>query len=336
MKGELNKNMNKGEGMKSGRVSLGGAVVFILFSVCLSGTIKAFAEEKIVARVNGVQITEQQLEGIINELLPTAFFHGNITPEKRAEFRPTAMEEIIKRELYYQEAKRLGMEIKKAELSEAVKKVKARYKSEKDFLRSLKSIGYTMETFEHDVDKNMLVIKFFEEEIIAKAKATEEYLRDYYEKNKKDFVRPEGIRLRHILIKVPPAATKEEREILKKEAEDVLAKAKSGEDFADLAYKHSMDDWRVKGGDLGLVHEGRLAPEIAEVAFKLEPGQISGLIETINGYHIMKMEEKVPASQLSFDEISDKLKRQTESRRQKELEESTLKRLKDNAKIELY
>lgn len=288
------------------------------------------------AKVNGVSITVRDVEKAIDEIIPTAVFHGSVTEEKRAGFRARAIQDLIRKELYYQAAVKQGMKVTEEESADALKKVEGRFRSEKEFEKALKSAGYTRETFQKELGHNILVGRFIETELTDKAKVTEEYLKDYYEKNKSTFKRPEAFRLKHILISVPPTSSAEEREKLKKRAEDVLARARAGEDFGDLAYHNSMDDWRIKNGDLGVVHKGRLDPAIEESLSKLEPGQISGLIETIYGYHIVKLEERTAAREMSFDEVKAKLKGQIEAGRKKELEEQLMKRLKEDAKIEIY
>lgn len=297
---------------------------------------KSDAEETVVARVNGQELFERQLKTIIDTLMPRTSFHATIRPEKRTELRSEAMELLIKQELYFQEAKKQGLSIERAELKEAVKRLKARFRSEDEFEKALARSGYTKKSYEREVERNLLINKFIEKEITQKSRVTDTELKEYYEKNKKDFLRPESMRMRHILIKVEPTATEEERQKMREKAEDVLEKARSGEDFSGLAYTYSMDEWRVKGGDLGLVHRGRLDPEFEDSAFQLDAGQLSDIIETIYGYHIMKVDEKYPPTQMTYDEVKDKLRRQREEKRRQDLDENLLKRLKENAKIEIY
>lgn len=308
-------------------------VLHMLFLLATASLL--YAEEKTVAIVNGVSLRESQLERVIDELLPRIFYHQTVTPEKRAELRKKALEELIKRELYYQEARRIGLKVEGSELKEGLEKIRKRFPSRKEYQNALKQAGITEEELKKDLERNLLIQKFYQREVIDKSRISEEYLRDYYEKNKKNFKRPEAVRIRHILIKVDPSATSEVKLKKKREAEEILKRARAGEDFAELAYKYSSDDWRVKGGDLGLLHRGRLIPELEDVAFKLRPGEISDLIETIYGYHIIRLEERLPPTQLSFDEIKDKLKKEMEERRKKEFEDELLTRLKEKARIEV-
>jgi parvulin-like peptidyl-prolyl isomerase len=295
----------------------------------------ASAQDRTVAVVNGVSLKERELERIVDELLPRAFYHQSVTPEKRAELRKKALDELIRRELYYQEAVRIGIKVSKSELKDGLENIKKRFKSKKEYQNALKQAGITEDDLKKDIERNLLINKFYQQEVLDISKVSDNELKEYYEKNKKDFLRPEAAHIRHILIKVEPTSTDEEKAKKKKEAGDILKRARQGEDFAELAYQYSADDWRVKGGDLGLIHRGRLLPELEEVAFKLKPGEISDLIETTYGYHIIKMEEKLPPTQLGFDEIKDKLRKELEEKRKKEREENLLKTLKEKARIEV-
>lgn len=325
----------------NGKMSCKGISLFIMifFQLAVVSTVSGVAKKDgvtIAARVNGVSITEQQIEMALDEYMPRAYFHGNVTAEKRAAFRPKALEDLIKKELYLQEAKKIGLEVKKEDLKAELKKYRDKFSSEKDFRRELKNAGFTLEQFEQFLENKLLLKVFTEEEISKKSGVSEEYLKDFYARNKESYVLPDAFRVRHILIRVAPTADNQERAKLKKDAEDVLAKAKGGEDFGELAYKYSMDDYRVKGGDLGLLHKGRMLPEIESVALDMAVGQISDIIETIYGYHIVKLDEKVPGKQLSFEESRDKIKQSAEETRRNEIEGNLLNKLKANAKIEVY
>ncbi len=294
-----------------------------------------YASDKVIGEVNGVKLYESQVQGIIDEILPRAFYHSKITPEKREEFRGRAIEELIKRELFYQEAKKKGMTVKRSEIKDAIKTIKKRFRSEDEFKKALRNSNYTIEGLEKDIERSMLINRFAEKEIIERSRVSDEELKDYYEKNKGSFKRPEALRLKEILLKVDPTSSKEERDKVRTQAEEIMDRLKKGEDFSELAYKYSMDDWRVKGGDMGIVHKGRLMPEIEEVAFRLKGGEIS-IVESIYGYHIIKVEERIPETQLTFDEVKERLRKDIEDKNKGMNEEALIKRLKENARIEIY
>ncbi|TAN43001.1 MAG: hypothetical protein EPN25_01860 [Nitrospirae bacterium] len=331
----MDENSIKGEHVTLLKRSI--IILLVIIAAAAQGFFaSARAGDRNSALVNGVPVTEAQLEAAIDEFLPTAFFHGSVTPEKRNEFRPKALENLIKKELYHQAAKGKGYAVTGQELDGAVKKVADRFKSKEEYQRTLKAAGLTQKSLEKNLERELLIAQFVAKEINEKAEVSDAMLVDYYEKNKANFLKPESFRIRHIMIKVDPTVTAEERQKLKQEALDILEKAKKGEDFGDLAYKYSQDAWRVKYGDLGFVHKGRLDPQLEEVAFKLEKGKMSELIQTIYGYHIVKLEDTIPAKQLSMDEVRDSLRKQLFTERKKDLEEKLLKGLKEKAKIEIF
>ncbi|MFA4827692.1 MAG: peptidylprolyl isomerase [Thermodesulfovibrionales bacterium] len=292
-------------------------------------------EQKIAASVNGENISEAEVQIAIKRLIPASAFHSAITAEKREQYRKPAVDLLIEKELLYQEGKRLGISAKKSEVKEVFNKNKEAFKKKKNFYAALKNQGLTEESYRKLIEKEFVTVQFLKQEVEDKIKLSEADLEDYYNKNKGKFVSPDKIRVREMSINVSPTATQAEREEKKKQAEDLLKRVKAGEDFAALAYKYSEDDFRVKGGDLGLSHKGRLMQELEEAAYRLNIGEVSGLIETIYGYHIIRLEEKKPEEQLDFAGVKDSLKKELETKRYKEAKEAIVKALKEKAVISI-
>jgi peptidyl-prolyl cis-trans isomerase D len=127
-----------------------------------------------------------------------------------------------------------------------------------------------------------------------------EDIQRYYEDNKQQYSTPEQVRASHILLKTEG----KDDETVKKQAEDLLAKAKAGANFAELATKYSEDDAsKVKGGDLDFFPKGQMVPEFDKAAFSMKPGEISDLVKSQYGYHIIKVTDKKPATTKSLDEV---------------------------------
>src|SRR5262249_8711476 len=129
----------------------------------------------------------------------------------------------------------------------------------------------------------------------------------YYDDHRDDrFTAPEEVRARHILIKLPPGADEKARAAARTKAEDVLAKVKKGGDFAKLAKEVSEDPGSAaKGGDLGLFSRGKMVPAFDAAAFALEPGTVSDVVETPFGFHVIKVEEKLPGGPKPLDAVRD-------------------------------
>jgi len=305
-------------------------LVFLLTSFASSEEVS-----NIVAKVNGAILTEIDLEDALNGIIPREVFHRRMTPEKRATFIPKAMNVIIERELLYQEAKRRGMKVDKKRIKEAKDSIISRFGGKKQFKEALKRAGITEKDYDLGLEKRFLASELRNLEIDSKVSVTKEDIEAYYERNKAGFVRPEARRIRHILIKVEPGASEEEKKTKKELAENILKRAKEGEDFAALAWEFSEDPYRMKSGDLGLIHRGRLFEDLDSVAFSLPVGAISNVIETIYGYHIIKVEEAKDPEQLSLDDVYQKIEKELREKKYKEREEEFIGSLKRNAKIEI-
>ena len=120
------------------------------------------------------------------------------------------------------------------------------------------------------------------------------------------------------------------------QAQEVIDRINAGEDMADVAWKHSMGPYRVKGGDMGLVHRGRLHPDLEKEAFELEPGKLSGIIETIYGYHIVRVEEVKAAEQLELKDVYDSIKMDLTKKNAKQIREDLVAKLRAQARITTY
>ena len=127
-----------------------------------------------------------------------------------------------------------------------------------------------------------------------------EDIQRYYDDNKQQYSTPEQVRASHILLKTEG----KDDAAVKKQAEEVLAKVKGGADFAELAKKYSEDDAsKVKGGDLDFFGKGQMVPEFDKAVFSMKPGEVSDLVKTQYGYHIIKLVEKKEATTKTLDEV---------------------------------
>ncbi len=138
-------------------------------------------------------------------------------------------------------------------------------------------------------------------------KVTEKEIQSFYEYNNESYRQPRQVKARHILFKLGEDALKDVEDKVKKKAEEVLAKARQGVDFANLAKEHSEGPTKSKGGDLGYFKKGQMAPPFDEAAFKLKKGEISDLVRTQFGYHIIKVEDIKEAETKSLEQVRDQI-----------------------------
>lgn len=143
----------------------------------------------------------------------------------------------------------------------------------------------------------------------------------YYDEHRDDrFTQPEQVHARHILVKVDPAATDDEKGVARKIAQGYLDKVKAGGDFAAIAKEHSDDTTTaVKGGDLGFFGRGEMTPAFEAAAFALQPGQVSDLVETPFGFHVIKVEEHRAGGPQPLDSVRDQIVKTLQNERGLEL-----------------
>jgi peptidyl-prolyl cis-trans isomerase C len=181
------------------------------------------------------------------------------------------------------------------------------------------------------ISNNFLATQYIQKELLGKITLTDKEASTYYKEHADEFRTPETVQARHILIKVDKSATEEDKQKQKAKAEEILGKIKGGGDFAKLAEEFSDDPGsKTKGGDLGSFAKGTMVPAFEEAAFSLKPGEVSGLVETDFGYHIIKTEDKKEAVLEPYENIKDKVKAQAlEEKRKAKVTDFVQKALKD-------
>lgn len=282
-----------------------------------------YAEETVVARVNGSAVLLKDLEAQIDTLLPRSTFHGNVSEEKREEFREKALEMLIDRELQYQEAVAKGLPIDAAVVNGQLDIIKDGFKTKNEFKAALKKAGLTESDLRTRIEKSFLAAAAVAKSVSDPSRVSDSDLKAYYADNKEKFKQPESVRLRIITIKESS------------KAENALKRIKSGVDFGLVASETSEDDYRIKGGDIGYQHRGRLLPEIEAQAFTLKVSEVSKIIKTESMNFIIKLEDKKPEYQIGFDEIKEKLKKELEEKQAGTHMQAWMAGLRSKAKIEL-
>jgi parvulin-like peptidyl-prolyl isomerase len=173
--------------------------------------------------------------------------------------------------------------------------------------------------------------------VMPEAKVSEADLKEYYTQNKQSLGIPEQVRARHILFKVDPAASQDEKEKARERAQAVLKRVQAGEDFAKLAAAHSDDAGsKAKGGDLGYFTPGQMVPEFEGVAFYTEPGKISDVVETKYGYHIIKVVDHTDARERSFGEMKNYIREKLHQQLVMFKVQKFIRQATENAGLQVY
>ncbi len=183
----------------------------------------------------------------------------------------------------------------------------------------------------------ILARHYFERRILKDLKVSESEAQEYYLAHKKDYQLPERIQARHILIRVPEGAGPEDEAAALKKAREIRKKLLAGADFSEMARKYSEDPGtKDRGGDLGLFARGQMIPEFEEAVFKLKVGEISPPIKTRFGYHLVRVEARVPAQVQPYEKVKEQVVQDLLEAKKQERLSAVLKELKKKYPVEVH
>jgi peptidyl-prolyl cis-trans isomerase SurA len=243
---------------------------------------------------------------------------------------------LVDRRLQEQDAEQLGITVTDAELHQALEDIKTRnrFTSDEVLATALATEGLTLEQYRRQLRSELLVAKLVNREVRSTVVVSPEEVRAYYDQHPEEFALPERIRLRQIFF-AAPAGNEEEHANARASAQAVLDELNNGADFAQMARRYSNGPEAKEGGELGWFTPGSLMPQMDRIAFTLKDGQISGLIDTPQGWHILKMEAREGHHQETFEQAREKVHgRLMEQRTQQRYEEWFLE-LRRNAYVDI-
>jgi len=262
------------------------------------------------AFVNGRAVGQDDLDLRLSEILPVASFHGHVEPARLLGLRRAALDELILDELIYQQASARGVAADAAEVERILEQARARFTSGDEFQQALAELGLMERVFRQRIERQAIIRH--ERAAHVGHEPTESEITAYYEANSSKFEQPEQAHLLEILISVDPADPSSAATAERK-SQDVARRLRRGEPFGPLAREASDDEYRVKDGDFGFIHRGRLAAELDEAVFGAHTGKVT-LARTILGFHVFLVTERAAATRLTCTEakpnIVDRLRRQ--------------------------
>lgn len=318
-------------------------VIFILVVASLSGCVREKIEVIGKATVNGDTITVKDYEDALDIQKKRIEVEYGFTAEKWQEevegaeeadkgktyeemIGESVLENLIAEKLLNQKAKEMGIEVTEEEFEEDFNSFKEYFNQagagttdqavdgDEEYKKFLETYGMTEEAFKAEMRKNLLLGKY-REKILEDLDSSDEALKTYYDENINEY--KEQVKASHILV-----ATEEE-------AKAVLDRLDKGEKFSDLAIELSTDPGSgANGGDLGFFGRGQMVPEFENVAFTLEKGETSDLVQSQFGYHIIKVEDY---TLYDFEEVKSYIKSSYENVKFTE----HIEELRENADVQI-
>lgn len=287
---------------------------------------------EVLARVNGQEVRKADFEILVRNM---ELSQGPIPAERRDEVLRGALDRLITYTVLQQEAKARNITVADNEVDEQLKAMQGQFTNEADFEKALEARGMSLERLRADARVDMVITRMLESEVATAAPASDDEVRAFYEQNPDKFTQEESMRASHILIMVDQKADGAARTKARAEIDAILKRARAGEDFAQLAKAHSQDGSAAQGGDLDFFARGRMVPEFDKAAFALEPGQISDVVTTQFGYHIIKATDRRAAETLPLDKVSPQVKEYLTNQKKQERADSFVAGLKQKSRIEV-
>ena len=287
-------------------------------------------------RVNGAPILNKEVGEAIADFLRNQGAPPNLPQEQMQQVHQMVVDALIGRELLFQKAKAEGITAMQPEIDAVIAESRKGFPTEEAWQQSLKQQGLDTVSLNAAITRSILIDKGIKQLVLDKIVISDGDLKTYYDAHPDEMRKPEEVHASHILFKVPESATPESKAPIRKKADDTLAKVKAGEDFAKLARENSEDPGSApNGGDLGFFRRGQMVGPFEDAAFALTIGQISGIVETQYGYHIIKVTEKHEAGTASLQEVSDPLRNFLKQKQAREKMQSLLSELRATAKVEI-
>jgi peptidyl-prolyl cis-trans isomerase C len=294
-----------------------------------------FPSSGVVQKVNGVPITRTELDRAVRALLVQSRMPDKIPAETLKQATDAALNQLTAAELLYQEASKLEIKDLDKLVAAKIAQSKYQYPSQADFDKALQSVGMTQKAMQEAARKDMVINNFIEKRFAPQATITEEEVQKFYEDNKqKLFSQGERIKVSHIMIAAPEKASAESKKLAKQKAQALLKRVRAGENFAALAKAESDSPTKQEGGELGILGKGQTMPAFEKAAFALQAGEVSGVVETPLGYHIIKVDQRLAPATESFKDVKQKIVANLKREKIRKAVAELVEQLRAKAKIE--
>jgi len=296
-----------------------------LFAAAAQGEIL----ERVIVKVNGDIVTQSEFEA--RQI--AAVQQARIAPEQVEKYlrdnNAHILQEAIDDLLLVQRAADLGIKLRPEYIKEVLDGIKKENKiaSDEELQNQLKREGMTLEELKRNIERNILKRQVLQRELESKIAVTENDMKAWYDAHREDYTRAATVHLQEIVVRSDARNPSL--------AADLVARARGGEDFTELAKTYSVGPNKASGGDLGVLHKGDLAPDVEKVAFALAPGQVSDPLPTKDGFRILKVVERTEGSVVPYEDARAEIQRRLNQARSSEEIERYLEGLRQKAIVDL-
>ena len=300
----------------------------------------AFAESDVLVEAYGEKLTYADVVKLASRMLKSQ----GVPEEQIAQIIPQMAtpaaigqmaEQFVVTAALKDTARKAGFTADEASIKEAFSNIVERLPPGVTFEKALEQSGTTEEEARKQIAENIPIQKFFES-LCKDTEVSDEDVAKFYEENIEEFETPESIRASHILVKVESATNEVEKAAAKAKIEGLLKQVREGADFAELAKANSDCPSKEQGGDLGFFGKGAMVPAFEKAAFALETNQVSDVVETPFGFHIIKLIERKAASKEPLEKVAKMIKSYLENQAKGAIVESYVEGLVTNVEYKAH
>jgi peptidyl-prolyl cis-trans isomerase C len=286
----------------------------------------------VLARVNDEPVTRADFERLVRNIEAG---RGPIPADRRDEILRAALDQLITYTVMKQEAAARKFSVSDADIDAQVKEMQQQFPDEAEFRKALEARNTSLEQLKADARVDMLIDKMLEAEVAKTTAATEGDAREFYDKNPDQFEQGESVRASHILVMAREEADEATKKQARAKIDAVHKRARAGEDFAALAREHSEDGSKEQGGDLGFFERGRMVPAFEQAAFGLQPGELSEVVTTPFGYHIIKVVERKDAEAVPYEQVKPQIVEYLSNQKKQDRVGALVEEARKRARIEV-
>ncbi|MBU5638928.1 peptidylprolyl isomerase [Geomonas sp. Red69] len=319
------------------KLASAACATLILFSTSACSATAGKAEKKgePVVKVNGVAITKPEVDRALKVLLAQSGVTQQLPPEQMKKALDQVLIQLTSAELLYQEASQSAPKDLDKLVEEKYAQNRAKYPSDAEYDKALQSMNMTTQEVKDAMRHEIVVTGYIEKEVAPKVAVTDAEVKKFYDDNQdKYFKKGERIKASHILVGVDQKAAPQLKRQAKEKAETLLKRVKGGEDFAEVAKKESTCPSAARGGDLGVIGKGQVSTLFDKAAFAMKKGEMSGVVESEMGYHIIKVNDRIAPGTEKFEEVKEKIAQYLKQDHLRRAVAECVDRMRSKSKIE--
>ncbi len=294
------------------------------------------SESPMVVKVNSEVIIEEEVAKEETRMLQQ-MARGrdpSVMERMRPQARKQAVANLVNRKLLEQAAESGGYSKEPEKTEQRIKEIRDRFDSEADYHNQLASSGITEEKLRQQILDGTRIEKMIDEWTANMPAIPDSQALNYYNNYHQQFERQERVKASHILMKVDSNTTQQEKMEKKEKLAGIKREIKQGSDFAEMAREYSEGPSGEEGGNLGFFERGQMVPPFEKAAFSMEKGEISDLVESRFGYHLIKVTGREEAGTTPFEEVKDRIKEYLSESQEQQIVMEHLDSLRAESEIE--